>query len=213
MKVSWNIVLALNSIIDGKPIRGIRLNAVNEEDKKTLIHETIRQMKDNGLLSENGQLTLTGEMLARILRDYKKTSISIFINRMRIGLCYGDICPAVIPQYVDERLESVDLRYVNKKAVLVELTDAFPTLKGGHLSYPKSMISTENIALKMTEFPENQLILLASESNNKRKNENYVYLINDKTVNKIDVYNNTIQEVGGGDVRYQMACMLGLAWM
>ena len=91
MKVSWNIVLALNSIIDGKPIRGIRLNTVNEEDKKTLIHETIRQMKDNGLLSENGQLTLTGEMLTRILRDYKKNADRIMQWRYLPG-CYSPIC-------------------------------------------------------------------------------------------------------------------------
>ncbi len=58
--------------------------------------------------------------------------------------------------------------------------------------------------------PNNGAIFLEQYSS--VQNDNYICLLHDQSVEIVDVNKKTIQEVGGGDVRYKIACMMGLGW-
>ena len=211
MELSWNMFLALNSMIDGEPVKGLKFNKVESSDEDGLVNETIREMINCGIAEESGKLTLVGVFLKKAIEDFKTSDNIIFINRMRIGNVTGEICPTITPTYESMKLKTVDVRYINKKAAFLELLECYPILKKGHLSNGKKTLSIEDIAHKVEKRTNKELIMVARESN--EKNENYICLINDEYIEKIDVYKKTIEEVGGGDIRYQIACLLGLVWL
>ena len=61
------------------------------------------------------------------------------------------------------------------------------------------------------EHDEKEIMLLAKECS--FQNENYICIIEDDKIKKIDAIRNSIQEVGGGDIRHHIAAMLDLTWM
>ncbi len=202
--------MALNSIIDGKPVRGIRFNAVDPSKEAELVKVTIHQMEELGIVREDGELTVIGVLLKKALFDYKNCNNTLMINNVRIGLTKDDICPTLIPEYANDRLKSVDIKYINKKAALLRLIDEYPILMQGHWLNEKRKISVEEIAKKLEMSPNNGAIFLEQYSS--VQNDNYICLLHDQSVEIVDVNKKTIQEVGGGDVRYKIACMMGLGW-
>lgn len=211
MELSWNVFLAINSMIDGNPVRGIRFNQVRKDQEESLIEETIREMIDTGISDENGKLTVIGQVLKKNIEQYKSSESVVFINRMRIGLVTGNRCPALIPLYEEGLLKTIDVRYVNKEIAFLELLEVYPILKAGHIESMIERSNTETIANLIMAHGEKEMIMYAKES--KTINENYICLIDNGVMKKMDVYKKTITEVGGGDIRYQIAGMLGLTWV
>ena len=203
--------MALNSIIDGKPVRGIRFNTVDPSKEAELVKVTIHQMEELGMVREDGELTASGVLLKKTLSDYKNCDSTLLINNVRIGLTKDDICPALIPEYTNDKLISVDIRYINKKAAFLRLIDEYPILMKGHWINEKRRISVEEIAIKLEIAPKNGAIFLVQQSS--VQNDNYICLLHEQSVEIVDVNKKTIQEVGGGDVRYKIACMMWLGWV
>ena len=47
---------------------------------------TMEQMYEDGLADKEGRLTVAGKIYARVLKDYKNSSMHIYIRNLRIGL-------------------------------------------------------------------------------------------------------------------------------
>ncbi len=212
MELSWDIVLALNSIIDGKRLRGIKFNYVEPNEEKTFVKETLRKMIDQELALESGELTEKGELIKLTLEQYKASQAIVYLNRIRIGLSKADnICPALIPLYKAGRLSIVDVRLVNKQEIFLAMIEAYPILCQGHLERDIKYKTIKYLRSVIMEHDEKEIMLLAKECS--FQNENYICIIEDDKIKKIDAIRNSIQEVGGGDIRHHIAAMLDLTWM
>ncbi|MFQ8704900.1 MAG: DUF5081 family protein [Thomasclavelia sp.] len=76
-------LIALNSVIDNIPIYGLQLNDTDLNEEKRVI-KTINSLKDKEIMFD-GSFTDKGLAVLRLLELYKKNTIHIFINRLRIA--------------------------------------------------------------------------------------------------------------------------------
>ena len=211
MEVSWEIAVALNSLIDGKPLKGIRFNPVDPKHRESFVSSTVEKMTAHGLIEESGELTQSGEVLKEILKEYKSALSVTFINRMRVGIRYNGLCPSLTPLYENGRLKSIDMRFVSKEALFLEMIELFPFLQQGHKESIARHCGISELKDTVLGHSDNEIFMLANENN--RQNVNLIFFLEDDGIKKIDVIHETISEVGGGDIRHELAGMLGLIWM
>ena len=211
MELSWDILLAFNSILDGKRIRGIRFNSIKPESEEVFVKETVGKMIKSGLVKESGELTETGEMIRYVLNQYKTAQTVVFINRIRIGVVKGNICPALIPTYEEGQLSKVDVRIVHKEIIFLALIEGYPILRQGHMGSIAKYPDLYEVKSKIINHDLNETLFLAKECTG--HNENYICLIDSDRIQKIDLIKESVSVVGGGDIRHDIACMLGLTWM
>ena len=211
MELSWDILLAFNSILDGKRIRGIRFNSIKPESEELLVKETVGKMIKSGLAKESGELTEKGEMIRYVLDQYKTAKTVIYINRIRIGLAKGNICPALIPTYEKGQLTKVDVRIIHREMIFLALIEGYSILRQGHIGGDVKYPDLQEVKSKIFDHDLNKTLFLAKECTG--QNENYICLIENDRIQKIDIIKESVSEVGGGDIRHDIACMLGLTWM
>jgi hypothetical protein len=130
---------------------------------------------------------------------------------MRVGLRYNGLCSSLTPLYENGRLKSIDMRFVSKEALFLEMIELFPFLQQGHKETIARHCGISELKDTVLGHSDDKILLLANENNG--QNVNLIFLLEDDGIKKIDVINETISEVGGGDIRHELAGMLGLIWM
>ena len=133
------------------------------------------------------------------------------VNRIRIGLVKGNICPALIPTYEEGQLSKVDVRIVHKEIIFLALIEGYPILRQGHMGSIAKYPDLYEVKSKIINHDLNETLFLAKECTG--HNENYICLIDSDRIQKIDLIKESVSVVGGGDIRHDIACMLGLTWM
>lgn len=85
MKFSNMELQCLNRIIDSQPLYGLSLESEDIPYKEQGIEFVTEELKKKNIIDEKGNLTSLSVFVVESLRQYKKASEYIFINRMRIS--------------------------------------------------------------------------------------------------------------------------------
>jgi hypothetical protein len=119
-----NEILCYNSLMDGKKIPGIRISFPGIVLKKKLAEDTVRQMKGEGLVNDDGSLTKLGEMKLAILKAYKDSRVHMAVNNTTMSFLENNkMIIATYKSDVGFELESCD-----RAVFLVALLTQYPFL-------------------------------------------------------------------------------------
>lgn len=207
MIIPANILVAINSIVDGEKIKGIRLNLPSSEIS---INDTIEEMVALEILTAEHHLSIGGEVVVRMIKKYKESTKIICINSMRICLCEDDMCIVIIPYYdIHDYLINIEMKYVKKAAILAALLIDYPPLKNGTKRYSINRVEKmeqNQICNIINSIPTDKALFYAVISN--EDVQSFVCLIDTKNTIKVNLSKKTKEESEAGNIRRELALLL-----
>lgn len=209
MKISAKVLAAINSIIDGKQIKGIRLNnSVSEKD----VEATLEEMRKLEILDINNRFTVAGEILLLMIKEYKEAERILCINSIRVGVVTTEKCVIMAPVYnIESRLEEVEVLYKSKQQIMEIILEKYHPLKNGCKRFrinPYESISSEQMSLIVNEFPLEKTLFYSVIS---EETKSYVCLIEDNEDSiRIDIERCVKEKVEPGSIRREIALIMGV---
>lgn len=88
-------MIALNSVLDGSGVWGIKIDTPEEKDEK-YYNDAIERLREKGMVDKAGEPTKLFAAAAKMLESYKTAKHHLFINQVRVGLD-GDWVTAIVP--------------------------------------------------------------------------------------------------------------------
>ena len=111
----------LNSILGGGTIPGVVMKRPLMYEEDAYVQDTLQKLEADGWIDEKRQLTFAGNLYARILKDYKNSSVHLEIQELQIALLKDyRLCI-----YVNKLENAVQMFYIDRLSILHILEDAY----------------------------------------------------------------------------------------
>lgn len=117
-------MICFNSILGGEEPEWIKLPPLPIGKREDYIRGTLGQLKEKKIVTSKDQLTQKGQLVLRMLDEYKKAKIKLLINSLRIAVIEEEIVVLIA-----EITGGYEIGFERKDNVIETLLATFPYLK------------------------------------------------------------------------------------
>jgi len=198
-------LLAMNGLIDGVEIAGIKLTA-SEEAEEVRVAKLKKSFTEKEFLVDE-KLSNKFMVTAKLLEYYKSSERKVFINNLRIGLTEDDYAVVldILPSH------EVSFSRVPRITVMKKYVEAAEFLRQGQkvsfFDYEKENFSEEEFELELDSEEWKDLIVV-QKYRRKALTDFRTYYFNDKEAYCYDYKDKTRQQRGAKDFREDLLGIL-----
>lgn len=195
--LTFEEAIAMNGMIDGKPIYGITL-LPKEISEKERMQEVQKGMQEKEFIID-GKLTDKYMATSNLLERYKKQENYVFINTLRIGMDSEGF-----HEVIEVKKEELSVYKVSKHTIVKKFIEAAEFLKKDQ---KKSFFPFEEKDYTKVEFEKDldsgkwDNMLVVQKHQGREMKQFYCYYFSDSRAYRYDYINNKRVERGAQDFR------------